>query len=92
MPQAARALHNNLQRGSHMKHSTGFALCLAVIVLTGMVTASAGLLLIKQQDVTALQRRINELREENLALRARLKSYSQAEHAHPGERGNSCPP
>jgi len=66
--------------------------CLAVIVLTAMVTASAGLLLIKQQDVTALQRRINELREENLALRARLKSYTQAEHAQTGEPGNPAPP
>lgn len=74
-----------------MKHSTGFALCLAVIVLTGMITATAGLLLIKQQDVTALERRIKELKEENLALRARLQSYTQAKHAHTGERGNPGP-
>jgi uncharacterized membrane protein (DUF106 family) len=75
-----------------MKHSTGFALCLAVIVLTGLVTATAGLLLVKQQDVAALQRRLDELREENLALRARLESYTLAEHAQTGERGSPAPP
>ena len=64
-----------------MKHSTGFALCLAVIVLTGMVTASVGLLLFKQQDVAVLQRRIIDLRKENLALRARLESLTLAQHA-----------
>jgi Tfp pilus assembly protein PilN len=72
-----------------MKHSTGFALCLAVIVLTGMVTASVGLLMFKQQDVAVLQRHIAELRKENLALRARLESITLAEHAHaPGESGD----
>jgi Tfp pilus assembly protein PilN len=69
-----------------MKHSTGFALCLAVIVLTGMVTAAVGLLMFKQQDVAVLQQRIVELRKENLALRARLESITLAEHAHvPGD-------
>jgi Tfp pilus assembly protein PilN len=72
-----------------MKHSTGFALCLAVIVLTGMVTASVGLLLFKQQDVAALQQRIIDLRKENQSLRARLESVSLAEHARgPGDPGN----
>ncbi|MGB7932528.1 MAG: hypothetical protein WCH04_09960 [Gammaproteobacteria bacterium] len=71
-----------------MKHSTGFALCLAVIVLTGMVTASVGLLLFKQQDVAALQQRIVDLRKENRSLRARLESITLAEHAQiPGESG-----
>jgi Tfp pilus assembly protein PilN len=76
-----------------MKHSTGFALCLAVIVLTGMVTASVGLLLFKQQDVSALQQRIVDLRKENLALRARLESMTLAEHVRgPGEPGNPPQP
>jgi Tfp pilus assembly protein PilN len=64
-----------------MKHSTGFALCLAVIVLTGMVTASVGLLLFKQQDVAVLQQRIVDLRKENQSLRARIESITLAEHA-----------
>jgi Tfp pilus assembly protein PilN len=76
-----------------MKHSTGFALCLAVIVLTGMVTASVGLLLFKQQDVAALQRRIVDLRTENRALQARLESVTLAEHARgTGEPGNPSQP
>ena len=76
-----------------MKHSTGFALCLAVIVLTGMVTASVGLLLFKQQDVAALQQRIIDLRKENLALRARIESITLAEHVQgPGEPGISPQP
>jgi len=76
-----------------MKHSTGFALCLAVIVLTGMVTASVGLLLFKEQDVALLQRRIADLRNENQALRARIASISLAEQARaPGEAGPSAQP
>ena len=76
-----------------MKHSTGFALCLAVIVLTGMVTASVGLLLFKQQDVALLHQRIVDLRKENLALRARLESITLAEHVRgPGEPGNPAQP
>jgi hypothetical protein len=76
-----------------MKHSTGFALCLAVIVLTGMVTASVGLLLYKQQDVALLHQRIVDLRKENLALRARLESTTLAEHVRgPGETGNPPQP
>jgi Tfp pilus assembly protein PilN len=63
-----------------MKHSTGFALCLAVIVLTGMVTASIGILFFKQQDVALLQQRIVDLRKENQSLRARLESVTLAEH------------
>jgi Tfp pilus assembly protein PilN len=71
-----------------MKHSTGFALCLTVIVLTGMVTASVGLLLFKQQDVALLHQRIVDLRKENQSLRARLESITLAEHAQiPGEPG-----
>jgi hypothetical protein len=64
-----------------MKHSTGFALCLAVIVLTGMVTASVGLLLFKQQDVAVLQQRIVDLRKENRSLRTRRESGTLAEHS-----------
>jgi Tfp pilus assembly protein PilN len=76
-----------------VKHSTGFALCLAVIVLTGMVTASVGLLLFKQQDVAALQRHIVELRIENQTLRARIESITLAEQAqHTGEPGSPTPP
>jgi len=76
-----------------MKHSTGFALCLAVIVLTGMVTASVGLLLFKQQDIAALQQRIGDLREENQALRTRIESITLAEHARgPGEPGRPSQP
>jgi Tfp pilus assembly protein PilN len=76
-----------------MKHSTGFALCLAVIVLTGMVTASVGLLLFKQQDVAVLQRRIVELGKENHALRARLESLTLAAQAQSaGERRSPSPP
>jgi Tfp pilus assembly protein PilN len=72
-----------------MKHSTGFTLCLAVIVLTGMVTASVGLLVFKQQDVALLQQRIVDLRKENQSLRARLESVTLAEHARgPSEPGN----
>ena len=71
-----------------MKHSTGFVLCLAVIVLTGMVTASVGLLLFKQQDLAVLQQRIVDLRKENRSLRARLESITLAEHARgPDEPG-----
>jgi len=73
-----------------MKHSTGFVLCLAVIVLTGMVTASVGLLLFKQQDVAVLEQRIVELSKENRSLRARLESVTLAEqtqtHGEPGAR------
>jgi hypothetical protein len=75
-----------------MKHSTGFALCLAVIVLTGLITATAGLLFIKEQDVAALQRRLDDLREENLALRTRLESYTLAEHAQDGQSGTHALP
>jgi Tfp pilus assembly protein PilN len=76
-----------------MKHSTGFALCLAVIVLTGMVTAAVGLLLFKQQDVAVLQRRIVELGKENRALRARLESLTLAAQAPAaGEPGSPSPP
>ena len=76
-----------------MKHSTGFALCLAVIVLTGMVTASVGLLLYKQQDVALLHQRIVDLRKENLALRARLESIKLAEQVRaPGDPGNPPQP
>ena len=76
-----------------MKHSTGFALCLAVIVLTGMVTASVGLLLFKEQDVALLQQLIKDLRNENQALRARLESISLAEQARaPGEAARSAQP
>jgi Tfp pilus assembly protein PilN len=76
-----------------MKHSTGFALCLAVIVLTGMVTASVGLLLFKQQDVAVLHQRIVDLRTENRSLRARLESVTLAEHARgSGEPGNPSQP
>ena len=64
-----------------MKHSTGFALCLAVIVLTGMVTASVALLLNREQDVTLLQQRITDLRKENQALRARLASIGVTRQA-----------
>ena len=71
-----------------MKHSTGFVLCLAVIVLTGMVTASVGLLLFKQQDLAVLQQRIIDLRKENGSLRARLESVTLAEQTRtPGEPG-----
>jgi Tfp pilus assembly protein PilN len=76
-----------------MKHSTGFALCLAVIVLTGMVTASVGLLLFKQQDVAVLQQRIGDLRKENQALRTRIESITLAEHAQgAGEPGSPSRP
>jgi len=76
-----------------MKHSTGFALCLAVIVLTGMVTASVGLLLYKQQDVALLHQRIVDLRKENLSLRARLESITLANHVRgPDEPGNPPQP
>ena len=76
-----------------MKHSTGFALCLAVIVLTGMVTASVGLLLFKQHDVAALQQRIVDLRKENQALRTRIESITLAEHAQgAGEPGSPSQP
>ena len=76
-----------------MKHSTGFALCLAVIVLTGMVTATVGLLLFKQQDVAVLQQHIGELRKENQLLRARIESITLAEHARePGEPGSPSKP
>jgi Tfp pilus assembly protein PilN len=76
-----------------MKHSTGFALCLAVIVLTGMVTASVGLLMYKEQDVALLQRRIADLRNENQALRARIASISLAEQARaPGEAEPAAQP
>jgi Tfp pilus assembly protein PilN len=76
-----------------MKHSTGFALCLAVIVLTGMVTASVGLLLFKQQDVALLQQHIDELRKENQSLRARIESITLAKHARePGEPGSPSKP
>jgi Tfp pilus assembly protein PilN len=76
-----------------MKHSTGFALCLAVIVLTGMVTASVGLLLYKQQDVALLQQRIVDLRKENRSLRTRLESVTLAEHARgPGDSGSQPQP
>jgi len=76
-----------------MKHSTGFALCLAVIVLTSMVTASVGLLLFKQQDVALLHQRIVDLRKENLALRSRLESITLAEHVRgPSEPGNPPQP
>jgi Tfp pilus assembly protein PilN len=76
-----------------MKHSTGFALCLAVIVLTGMVTASVGLLMFKQQDVALLQQRIVDLRKENQSLRARLESMTLAEHTQDsGEPGISPQP
>jgi Tfp pilus assembly protein PilN len=76
-----------------MKHSTGFALCLAVIVLTGMVTASVGLLLFKQQDVAVLQRRIVDLMKENQSLRDRLESITLAEHAQATEEpGNPSQP
>jgi Tfp pilus assembly protein PilN len=76
-----------------MKHSTGFALCLAVIVLTGMVTASVGLLLYKQQDVALLQQRIGDLRKENQALRTRIESITLAEHAQgAGEPGSPSQP
>ena len=76
-----------------MKHSTGFALCLAVIVLTGMVTASVGLLLFKQQDVAVLQRRIVDLMKENQSLRDRLESITLAEHAQATEEpGNASQP
>jgi Tfp pilus assembly protein PilN len=76
-----------------MKHSTGFALCLAVIVLTGMVTASVGLLLFKQQDVAVLQQRIVDLRKENRSLRTRLESVTLAEHARgPGDSGSQPQP
>ena len=64
-----------------MKHTTGFALCLAVVVLTGMVTASVALLLNKEQDVTLLQQRIIDLRNENQALRARLAAIGLDEQA-----------
>jgi hypothetical protein len=64
-----------------MKHSTGFALCLAVIVLTGMVTASVALLLNREQDVTLLQQRITDLRKENQALRARLAPIGMTRQA-----------
>jgi len=76
-----------------MKHSTGFALCLAVIVLTGMVTASVGLLLFREQDVALLQQRIADLRNENQALRARLESVRLAEQTREtGEAGRSAQP
>jgi UPF0716 family protein affecting phage T7 exclusion len=75
-----------------MKHSTGFALCLAVIVLTAMVTAVTGLLLLKQHDVAALQRRVAELRQENQALRARLESNTLTGHAQAGARENPALP
>ena len=69
-----------------MKHSTAFTLCLTVIVLTGVVTASVGLLIFKEQDVALLQQRITDLRNENQALRARLDSITLAEQVHtPGE-------
>jgi hypothetical protein len=64
-----------------MKHTTGFALCLAVVVLTGMVTASVALLLNKEQDVTLLQQRIIDLRNENQALRARVAAIGLDEQA-----------
>jgi len=68
-----------------MKHATGFALCLAVVVLTGMVTASVGLLLYKEQDVALLQQRIIDLRNENQALRARLAAIGLDEQARAAE-------
>jgi hypothetical protein len=64
-----------------MKHTTGFALCLAVIALTAMVTASVGLLLHKEQDVALLQQRVVDLRNENRVLRARLASIGLEEQA-----------
>ena len=75
-----------------MKHSTGFALCLAVIVLTAMVTASVGLLLNKEQDVALLQQRIVDLRHENRVLRARLASIGLEEQARASEAGEAPPP
>jgi Tfp pilus assembly protein PilN len=72
-----------------MKHATGFALCLAVVVLTGMVTASVGLLLYKEQDVALLQQRIIDLRNENQALRARLAAIGLDEQARAAEGSES---
>jgi Tfp pilus assembly protein PilN len=62
-----------------MKHATGFALCLAILALTAIVTASVGMLINKEQDVALLQRRIVDLKNENRVLRARIESITLAE-------------
>ena len=60
-----------------MKHRTAFALCLSVIVLTGLVVVSLTLMFIERQDSSLLQQHISTLKKENAALKSRLGAYEK---------------
>jgi hypothetical protein len=57
-----------------MKHKTAFALCLSVILLTGLVVVSITLVFMEKQDTTLLAQHISRLKQENEALKSRLES------------------
>ncbi|MEN8108004.1 MAG: hypothetical protein ABFS22_08350 [Pseudomonadota bacterium] len=66
-----------------MKHRTAFALCLSVIVLTGLVVVSLTLMFIERQDSRLLQQHISTLKKENAVLKSRLDVYQNNSPAVP---------
>jgi hypothetical protein len=55
-----------------MKHRTAFALCLSVVLLTGLVVVSITLVVMEKQDTNLLLQHIAQLKEENAALKCRI--------------------
>ncbi len=53
-------------------HQTVFALCIALVVLTGVSLVSVALLFMERQDIDLLQQRISSLRQENTLLKSQL--------------------
>jgi len=55
-----------------MKHRTAFALCLSVVLLTGLVVVSVTLVVMEKQDTSLLLQHIAQLKQENAALKCQI--------------------
>lgn len=65
-------------------HQTVFALCIALVVLTGVSLVSVALLFMERQDIGLLQQRISSLRQENTLLKSQLENFSNGLTAQQG--------
>ena len=69
-------------------HQTVFALCIALVVLTGVSLVSVALLFMERQDVALLQQRISSLRLENTLLKSQLDNVRNGLTAQQGATVN----
>ncbi len=59
-----------------MKHKTVYALCVSIMVLTGLVVVSLTLVSMEQQDTRLLRQQLAQLKQENTALKAQLRQFT----------------